>query len=183
MQLTKVFSISAFGMAILAAPAHANPPQGYFKMLSMFQEPNNLCLESNKVGPGATLGGATFMDECQRVSGQLWKAVPLGNGYYKLNSMFLEQENKCLEGGKPAPGQHLNGAARMDPCGNFSGQMWRFMRQANGYYKITNMFLEGEGRCLESSTPIATGDPLRGAARMDPCGDYSGQYWKLVPSN
>lgn len=157
-------------------------PDGYFKLKSMFQEPNNRCLESNRVAPSSMLGGASFMDICQDVSGQLWKAMPASNGYFRLTSMFLETENMCLEGSKPfAPDDLLNGAARMDPCGNFKGQLWRLIPRDNGYFQITNMFLEGENRCLESSTPTASGDPLKGAARMSPCGNFSGQMWKLQP--
>lgn len=169
---------------VTAASSPGNQiPTGYFRMQSQFLEASNRCLESNRIAPGYALGGASFMDTCQQVSGQFWKALPIGNGYYRLTSMFLEGENMCLEGSKPfAAGDPLNGAARMDPCSNASGQQWRFIPQGNGYFQLTNMFLEGEGRCLESSTPEAANDPLYGAARMDPCGDFGGQLWKLTPA-
>lgn len=38
------------------------------------------CLEGNRVGEGAFLGGAAFLDRCSNVSGQLWRiggAVPV----------------------------------------------------------------------------------------------------------
>lgn len=172
------------GLAALAQTTAANPPAGYFRMQTMFQIPNNRCLESNRVVAGATLGGATFLDRCQNVSGQLWKVVPVGRGLFRLQSQYLEKEGYCLEGSKPfAAGDALKGAARMDPCGNFTGQYWRFLPKNDGYFQITNEFLEGENRCLEGSTPEAAGDPLGGAARMDPCGNFSGQLWKLVPAD
>lgn len=173
---------SALSVSLLATGvANAEPPGGYFRLQTMLQERNNRCLESNRVSPGAALGGASYMDMCQNVSGQLWKATPDGQGYYWLKSMFLEGENKCLEGSRPfATNDPLNGAARMDPCGNFSGQKWRFISKGNGYYQLTNAFLEGANLCLESSGPDAPNDPLGGAARMDPCGNFTGQLWKLM---
>ena len=108
------------------AQATGQVPGGYFRMQPQFLENQGRCMEANQRSPGATLGGATFMDTCQNVTGQIWKAIPQGNGYFRLTTQFQESRNLCLEGSKPfAPGDPLNGAARMDPCGNFSGQMWR----------------------------------------------------------
>jgi hypothetical protein len=42
----------------------------------MFLEKENKCLEGNKLSPRSTLRGAAFMDNCQNVSGQLWKFKP-----------------------------------------------------------------------------------------------------------
>ena len=176
-----VWAVCGFALAQTAA---ANPPNGYFRMQTMFQAPNDRCLESNRIVPGATLKGATFLDRCQQVTGQLWKAVPIGRGLFRLQSKMLERENFCLEGSRPfTPNDPLNGAARMDPCANSSGQFWRFIPKENGFYQLTNEFLEGENRCLEGSEPTASNDPLGGAARMDPCGNFSGQMWKFMPAN
>lgn len=183
---TSIFALAtcAAGLVALTQSSAANPPNGYFRMQTMFQIPNDRCLESNKVVPGAARKGATFLDRCQDVSGQLWKAVPIGRGWFRLQSMFLERENFCLEGSKPfAPGDPLKGAARMDPCGNFTGQNWRFLRKNDGFFQLTNEALEDENHCLEGSAPDAANDPLAGAARMDPCGNFSGQLWKLTPAD
>ena len=176
-------TVGVFGWASGSQMAAANPPNGYFKMQTMFQMPNNRCLESNRVTPDAAYKGAAFLDRCQNVSGQLWKAVPIGRGWFRLQSQYLEAENFCLEGSKPfMAGDALKGAARMDPCGNFSGQNWRFIPKPDGFYQLTTEFLEEENRCLEGSTPETANDPLSGAARMDPCGNFSGQLWKLIPA-
>lgn len=40
----------------------------------------DFCLEGNQVSPGAMLDGAAFLDNCDNVSGQLWRvggAVPI----------------------------------------------------------------------------------------------------------
>ncbi|MDE1462073.1 RICIN domain-containing protein [Spartinivicinus poritis] len=98
----------------------------YFKLTTQFLESENKCLEGNKVAPGSTLGGAAFMDTCQNVTGQLWKKIPVGNGYFKLTTKFLENENKCLEGNRHAPESTLGGAAFMDNCQSVTGQLWKF---------------------------------------------------------
>lgn len=173
---------AAYICALGISPGWAGPPSDYFTMQTILQERNNRCLESNRIAPGAFLGGAAYMAKCENVSGQFWKAIPDGDGYFHLTSMFVEGENKCLEGSRPFAGNDpLKGAVRMDPCGNFSGQKWRFIPRDNGYYQLTNANLEREDRCLESSGPDAPGDPMGGAARMDPCGNFTGQLWKLTP--
>ena len=101
-------------------------PNRFYKLTTMFLEKENKCLEGNRVARGSTLGGAAFMDNCQNVSGQLWKLVPAGNGYFRLKTQFLEKENKCLEGNRFAPTSTLKGAAFMDNCQNVSGQLWKF---------------------------------------------------------
>ena len=52
-----------------------------------------------------------------------------GKGYYRLQTMFLEKENKCLEGNKLGPNSVLKGAAFQDDCQNVSGQLWKFVAQ------------------------------------------------------
>lgn len=71
------------------------------------------CLEGNRIG-GNTLGGAAFMDTCKSgVSGQLWRIVPLQNGYHQLQTKFMG--DRCLEGNSPG-GKTLQGTAFMDRC-------------------------------------------------------------------
>lgn len=101
-------------------------PNRFYKLTTMFLEKENKCLEGNRVRKGSTLGGAAFMDNCQNVSGQFWKLVPAGNGYFRMKTQFLEKENKCLEGNRFAPSSTLKGAAFMDNCQNVSGQLWKF---------------------------------------------------------
>ncbi len=161
--------------------ASAQNPQGWYKLQTMFLEPQNKCLEGNKFASNSTLGGAAFMDTCQRVSGQLWKFEPAQNGYYRMKTMFQEPEGKCFEGNKFASGSTLGGAAFMDNCQNVSGQFWKLVPAGNGYYRLQTMFLEPENKCLEGNR-VAPGSTLGGAAFMDTCQDVSGQFWKLVPA-
>ena len=100
---------------------------GYYTLQTMFLESENLCLEGNRQG-GDVLGGAAFMNDCTTpASGQLWKLVPASDGYYILQTMFLESENMCLEGNRQG-GDVLSGAAFMNDCTTpASGQLWKLV--------------------------------------------------------
>lgn len=151
---------------------------GYFRLTTMFREGNNECLEGNQVN-GSAKDGAAFMDNCQNVSGQLWKAIPQGNGYFRLTTMFREGENECLEGNE-VNGSAKNGASFMDSCQDVSGQYWTAIPQNNGYFRLTTMFRQDKGECLEGNQ--VNGSALNGAAFMDRCQDVSGQLWKAIPA-
>ncbi|CAN0012770.1 unnamed protein product [Chrysoparadoxa australica] len=47
---------------------------GWYRLKTQFQGEGK-CLEGNRFSPDSTLGGAAYMDNCQNVSGQLWKLV------------------------------------------------------------------------------------------------------------
>ncbi len=104
--------------------------QGRYRLSTAFQMPEGKCLEGNKFDRSSALGGAAFLDDCQNVSGQLWKFEPAGNGWYKLKTVF-QGNNKCLEGNKFDPASTLGGAAFMDNCQNVSGQLWKFVPAGN----------------------------------------------------
>ncbi|MEM8860478.1 MAG: hypothetical protein AAGD96_19315, partial [Chloroflexota bacterium] len=152
---------------------------GYYKLTSMFVEGDNKCLES---GPGrdtnAVLTGASFMDDCQNVTGQFWKITPSGDaGYYFMTSEFKENELR-LEGGD---GQ--NAPAYLDSPQNVTGQFWKITESTQeGYYFLTSMFMEGENKCLESGSGPDDSHNLGGAASMAPCQNVTGQLWRLTPA-
>jgi len=148
---------------------------GLFKLTTQFRENENECLEGNQIN-GSLKNGAAFMDQCQNVSGQLWRAVPAENGYFRLTTYFRESENECLEGNQ-INGSLKNGAAFMDQCQNVSGQLWKAMPAGNGYFKLTTQFRENENECLEGNQVNGSRD---GVAFMDQCQDVSGQLWKFV---
>lgn len=154
------------------------PDVGFFKMKTQFLEPENKCLEGNRVAAGSTLGGASFMNTCANQTGQFWKLKPVTNqsGYFWLQTQF-EGDNKCLEGNKLDPSSYLKGAAFMNDCGFQTGQFWKFEKQGNGYYHLKTMF-QGDSKCLEGNK-LAPGSTLDGAAFMADCQNVSGQLWKL----
>ena len=178
MKFTKLVCSALFIAAALGAnQASAQTGQGYFKLQTMFQAPDNKCFEGNRFAPDAVLQGGAFMDDCQNVSGQAWKAVPEGNGYFRLKTEF-QGENKCLEGNRFAPDAVLQGAAFMDNCQDVSGQLWKAVPEGNGYFRLKTRF-QGENKCLEGNR-FAPDAVLRGAAFMDDCQNVSGQLWALV---
>ena len=152
----------------------------YYRLQTKFLEGENKCLEGNRLAPESVLGGAAFQDDCQDVTGQFWKFVDAGNGYYRLQTMFLEEENKCLEGNRFAEESVLGGGAFMDDCQDVTGQLWNIVEAEEGYYRMQTMFLEGENKCLEGNR-LAEESVLGGMAFMDDCQNVTGQLWKLVP--
>lgn len=169
---------------------------GYYKLQNRFLEAENKCLEGNKPDALSTIEGASFMDDCQDVSGQLWSITPVGDNTFQLQTQFLQPENKCLEGNRFMHGATLNGASFMDDCGNFTGQIWTatlesnfhfgepggFVPKQDVYYTLQTLLSQPRLECFESNfvDPAST---LFGAAFMDGCGNFSGQQWKFVAEN
>ena len=177
------------GSAWMALPL--TPFKGYYGLTTMFLENEGLWLEGNKVAKGSTLGGAAFMNKGTLskglASGQGWKLVPLGGGYYGLTTLFLEKEDMWLECNKVAKGNTLGGAAFMAKGSGSgpatTGQMWKLVPFGDGYYGLTTAFLEQEGLWLEGNK-VAKGSDLGGAAFMAKGPPHqplaSGQMWRLA---
>lgn len=104
--------------------------QGTYRLSTLFQMPEGKCLEGNRFDPSSTLGGAAFMDNCQNVTGQLWRFEPAGGEWFRLKTVF-QGNDKCLEGNRFDPSSTLGGAAFMDNCQNVSGQLWKFVPAGN----------------------------------------------------
>jgi len=56
------------------------------------------------------------------------------------------------------------------------------VREAKGYFRLTNLAYEAEDRCFEGNR-LADDAYIRGAAFLDRCQNVSGQYWQAVPWN
>jgi secreted trypsin-like serine protease len=165
---------------VTAAPSTAADFAGYYHLQTQFLEDQNKCLEGNQLAADSMVGGAAFMDDCSDATGESWKLVPLGDGYYHLQTQFLEAQNKCLEGNQLAADSMLAGAAFMDDCSDATGESWKLVPLGDGYYHLQTQFLEDQNKCLEGNQ-LAADSMLAGAAFMDDCSDASGQSWKLVP--
>lgn len=159
------------------APTVSNPllpatdvPMGqWFRIKTVFQGPNK-CLEGNQSG-SPVKNGSAFMDNCQGVSGQLWKIEDAGDGFVRLKTQF-QGENKCLEGNDPRSPVH-KGNAFLDNCQNVTGQFWKFAPAGNGKYKLSTRFKPD--LCLEGNA--ATSPYHEGAAFLDNCQNVSGQLF------
>ncbi|MEP1585473.1 MAG: RICIN domain-containing protein [Tateyamaria sp.] len=174
--LSFLFTVALIAMAPTVQAQNLN---GWFKLQTQFQAPAGKCFEGNRYDHNSRQGGGAFMDDCQNVSGQLWKFEPAGGGYYRMKTMFQESAGKCFEGNSRTSGATLAGAAFMDDCQNVSGQLWRIIPAQDGYVRLTTQFIEGQNMCLEGNRRSA-GGPLKGAAFMDRCQNVSGQLWLLI---
>ena len=107
--------------------------------------------------------------------------MEFGDGYYWLQTRFLESQNKCLDGNEIVDGAVLDGAAYMNDCSEAGGMLWKFVPTANGFYQFQTQSLEGAGKCLEGNETVET-SVLQGAAFMDDCSAVTGQEWQFVES-
>ncbi len=106
---------------------------GYFRLQTLFVEKENLFLEGNKMATGSTLGGAAFMSGEKKVTGESWKLLPAGNGYFRLTTQFLEKERLCLEANRIVANAPLQGAAHMVPFADSPAQLWKLVgKPVNG---------------------------------------------------
>ncbi|MEV8514660.1 RICIN domain-containing protein [Dactylosporangium sp. NPDC051484] len=48
-----------------------------FRLQTKFREKEGECLEGNRFAPASVLKGASFMDKCKNVTGQLWYFTPI----------------------------------------------------------------------------------------------------------
>lgn len=132
----------------------------WYKLKTHFQG-DAKCLEGNRVHPSSTLSGAAFMDNCQDVSGQMWKFEPVAGspGYYRMKTLF-QGNNKCFEGNRLSATSTLKGAAFMDDCQNVSSQLWKIRPFAGSttWLTLTTMFRESANECLEGNkfSPAST---------------------------
>lgn len=106
-------------------PAEGN--EGWYHLKSI-NGGNDKCLEANSPVDGSAKGGASFMDNCQNVSGQLWKLELVsdtnGDHIYRIRS-YAHGNDRSLEGNKPDGSR--SGITFMDKTQNVLGQMWRLI--------------------------------------------------------
>ncbi|WP_373552327.1 RICIN domain-containing protein [Haliscomenobacter sp.] len=168
----KTLFVSVFAL-LLSVATFAQFDGGTYRMKTQFRGENE-CLEGNKVG-GSVRKGNSFMDQCQFVTGQMWKVVDAGNGYYRLQTLFLGKDYS-LEGNQAAS-PDMAGAVFMNKTQNVTGQLWKIEAAGNGYYRLKNQF-RGANECLEGNQ--FNGTVKGGIAFMDKCQNVSGQLWKFV---
>ena len=100
--------------------------RGWYRLKSRDQGEGK-CLEANgKDSP--VHGGASFMDDCKNVTGQLWvlELVSSANGDHIYRFRVMGGDKKIsLEGNKP--GGYKNGNIFMNDSQNVTGQMWRLV--------------------------------------------------------
>lgn len=101
--------------------------------------------------------------------------------YFRLQSRYLEDENKCLEGNDLENASVLNGAAFMDDCQDAAGQSWSVVEVIDGYFILQTKFSEDAGKCLTSDR-LGADSVLGGAAFMADCEETPDQLWKVMPA-
>lgn len=130
-------------------------------------------LTNQSLGDGYALesvdpGGQPLMTKNAGQAGQLWKLTPRGT-YYQLSSLY-NGEAYGMEGGAP------NGGALNDAFHAAQGQLWSLIPQGNGWYRLTNQFME-----LSFANEYAfEGRAANGGALLTKWGSQGAQLWKLT---
>jgi len=114
------------------------------------------------------------MDFCQDVTGQTWRFVPAGDGLYRMQTLFLEDEGKCLESNSLAVNSVLDGAAYMDECVDSPGQLWSIVAVPEGSFQPRTV--GGGPKCFHGNQ-VAPGAVARGGAYMTDCTGEWGELW------
>lgn len=112
-------------------PALAQDTQVYNRLWTQFRGPSmNL-----DVFNGGDKNDMTHLVPAADYSGQYWRLIPAGNGYYRLTTMF-RGAGMCLDvfNGGPRDNQ-----VHLTPCANYSGQFWALSNQ-DGWYRLTTQF-------------------------------------------
>ncbi len=195
----KIVSLStaAFvAIASLALPVAAQNRTGmdivnsgeYFRLKTMFRGENE-CLEGNGAA-SPVHKGSSFMDDCQNVSGQLWKFEPANDGYFRLKIMDRDGVD-CLEGNEAGSPVH-DGSAFMDECQNVSGQLWKVVADGNG---SDSAGVGSNNSAVEASTPKVSptidniialrsvNEPARYVQSVNSMGELSTISGPELPSN
>ena len=130
---------------------------------------------------------ATFIGQSNQSVSMTWAEMdvsanttfkPLANQYYYLQSVYSAELNECLFSNDNV------GAVHTAYCAADLGQAWKFIDQGNGYYQLQSQSAAGLATplCLESNEWIA-GNTYDGASFMAACGNFSGEMWKILPSD
>jgi Ricin-type beta-trefoil lectin domain-like len=101
--------------------------KGWYRLKSKDQG-DGKCLEANSAG--GEKEGRSFMDNCQDVTGQLWRldlvSATNGDHLYRLRTM-AHGNDFSLEGNNRVNNAVYSGNSFMDKTQNVSGQMWRLV--------------------------------------------------------
>lgn len=101
-------------------------------------------------------------------------------GYFRLETK--QSKNQSLEANELTARSPYKGAAYMAKSKSHKGQYWRLIPMGKGRFQLTNALLIQKDQALEGNSvgPRAT---LGGAAFMTTRGAFTGQAWKLVPTD
>jgi len=114
-----------------------------------------------------------ILAKSEKVSGQMWKITPLGDGYYRLTTEW-QGPDKSLD----IINDDTDNKPILAKTGDFTGQMWRITDAGNGFYKLTTRW-QGDARALD----IINDGKDNNRPILAESADVSGQLWKISKIN
>jgi Ricin-type beta-trefoil lectin domain-like len=112
-----------------------------------------------------------WLSTSEDVSGQSWKIVATGDGYFKLSTTW-HGPGKVLD----VINDGKNNKLQLANNGAYSGQYWKIASVGNGYYRLISRW-QGDGKSVDVVNDGKNNNQLI----LAKSGGYSGQYWKIVP--
>jgi hypothetical protein len=158
--------------------AQVPDPHVFHRMHTQFLGLNRSLDDVFNGGPNDNM---THFDILAERSGQFWRFAQTGDGFFRLSTLF-RGPGMCLDtfnGGENDNQPHLA------PCANFSGQFWTItpitevppLTTSGFFARLTTKF-RGPGMCLD----VFNGGPNDRQPHLAPCGNFSGQFWYLSPT-
>ena len=153
------------------------PPAPYFRLQLADAVGRGKCLEANALGERSVLGGATFLDRCQPVTGQFWIARTVEKERFRLSAQFGGTD-RCLSVNAGEIGKVAEGAPYMSPC-NESGATFEAVAGPSGSYFHLRTTLGSKIVCLGAQLGKNAADPFT-PVLATPCEGRLDQLWQAV---
>ena len=161
---------SAQGMGLDA------PPAPYFRLQLTDTPGRGKCLEANAIGQHSVLGGATFLDRCQSVTGQMWTARKVAPGRFQLFAEFGGPE-RCLTVNTGEIASIPPRAPYMAACAA-SHAFEAIPGQGNNYFRLRTA-IDGQPVCLGARVRSDIGSSFA-PVFASPCEGRADQTWVAV---
>lgn len=124
---------------------------------------NNMFLGPKKVLTLDVNNTLMMSPASSKVAEQMWGITKQANGYYRIYN--AAKPGMCLDSNPSRPD--------VRPCGNYSGQFWKFTDQ-NGWLRISNMY-QKTGRVLDTYNGVGNRVFFESKAK-----NTSGSHWKMT---
>ena len=178
---------------------------GTYRMQTQFLEADNLCFDGNIVDSTSVLQGASYMNDCAEVPGQIWIIEPVfdtstaveGEPVEVIDTRVIEpiviaeEENTfliqiltadglCLEGSATPAGDPAQSAVSLVACSEAPTLLWQFVTMPDpAYYTLQTLASQDALKCLDSNNDVA-GAPFDGAPFINDCSGDAAQNWRLI---
>ena len=168
-------AVAPLGAPSATAQALGGATAPYFRLELADALGRGKCLEANALGQHAVLGGATFLDRCQAVTGQMWTARTVAPGRFHLSARFGGPE-RCLTVNAGEVATIPTRTPYMAPCGDSTPPFETIAGPSGAYFRLRTA-IAGEAMCLGARPASDVVDPFVPVVAT-PCEGRADQTWR-----